>query len=105
MKAWNVKDKDEYGAVIIFAETRAKAIYYALEFTDDFEDCKWTDMRARRFPEYDKYYEGKSMVDFWMNDEHRIRLVKDFGWHCFEPDFYCEGCPAKEWCFWTEQGD
>lgn len=101
MKAWKVYNKlDYYGSIIIFAEKRSKAIYNALQFTDEFEDCEWTDMRAKRFPEYDQYYSGKSMVDVWYNDEHRIRLVRDFGWICFDPADSCEAetCPAKEFC-------
>ena len=101
MKAWKVRDKDyECNTVIIFADTRAKAIYNAMEFTDEFEDCRWVDMRARRFKEYDQYYEGKSIVDFWYDMDHRIRLVKDFKWSCIEPDFYCDDCLAKEFCTW-----
>ncbi len=107
MKAWRVYNKlDYYGSIIIFAEKRSKAIYNALQFTDEFEDCEWTDLRARRFPEYDPYYSGRSIVDFWGDDEHRIRLVRDFGWYCFEPDFYCEDCPAKQYCtLWERKQD
>ena len=101
MKAWKVFDKERYcNTVIIFSDSRAKAIYNAMEFSDEFEDCQWVDMRARRFKEYDQYYSGKSVIDFWMDDEHRINLVKNFDWHCQEPDFYCKDCPAIKWCYW-----
>lgn len=104
MKAWIVYSKlDYYGSALMFAEKRSKAIYNALTFTDEFEDCEWVDLRARRFKEYDQYYDGKAIIDFWYHTEHRIRLVRDFGWHCIEPDFYCKDCPAKEWCYWTEE--
>ena len=101
MKAWRVDDRNaEYGTVIVFAPTRGKAIAIALRNDDTFEDCEWTELRAYRFPEYDKYYDGSEIVDFWYSDEHRVRLVRDFGWSCVEQiESYCEECPAKQWCF------
>ena len=103
MKAWTVSDNNgEYGTEIVFAETRGKAL--ALCFQDDvFEDCEWIELHARRFKEYDKFYSGKSKVDFWLEDEHRVRLVRDFGWSCVDPIYdYCTDCPAKEWCSYGE---
>lgn len=100
MKAWTVKTKDyqDYGTLIVFAETRAKAIYAALSWTDTFDGCVWIDMSACRFPEYDQYYSGKMFVD-WDNMDDRIRLVRDFGWNCGEAiEWFCQECPAKEWC-------
>ena len=99
MKAWRVSDnKCECGTAIVFAETRAKAIYAALTFDDQFEDCKWIDMWAKRFSQYDQYYNGKTIVD-WNDLEDRVRLVKEFGWCCAESESWmCTNCPAKEWC-------
>ena len=99
MKAWTVSDyKGEYGSEIVFAETRGKAKKLCYR-TDNFDDVEWTELRARRFPQYDKYYDGKQKVDFWFDDEHRVRLVRDFGWSCVDPfEPYCEDCPAKHWC-------
>ena len=106
LKAWKVIDKwYDCGTNIVFAETRAKATYLALNSCDEYMDCNWTDMRVTRFPEYDKYYEGKFIVD-WEDPKQRIILVKEFGWHCWPemyPDQECETCPAKEWCdLWQE---
>ena len=101
MKAWIVSDKNaEYGSAIIFADTRGRAISLAMQFEDTFEDCEWTDIRARRFKSYDQYYDGRSIPDPWQDDEHRIRLVKEYGWMCHDPEDVCEGnsCPAKEYC-------
>ena len=101
MKAWKVTDRNcELGNAVIFADTRSKAIYLAKYFDDTFDDCEWVDMRARRFPEYDQYYSGKSVIDVWYDAEHMIRLVRDFGWKCIDPADSCEGdtCPAKEFC-------
>lgn len=68
-------------------------------YDDTFDDCEWTDLRVRRFKEYDKYYTGDQKVNFWLNEEHRIRLVRDFGWSCVDPiESYCKDCPAKKWC-------
>lgn len=83
MKAWTVSDNDgEYGEVIVFAETSGKARAYALAHMENFDDCGWTDLRVKRFPEYDEYYNNAPVVDFWHDDEHRVRLVRDFGWYC-----------------------
>ena len=104
MKAWTVSDnRGECGTEIVFAETRGKAIALCLH-DDVFDDYEWTELYARRFKEYDKYYDGNSKVDFWLDDEHRIRLVKDFGWSCHDPiTCYCTDCPAKEWCSYGER--
>ena len=100
MKAWKVFDVDnEYGTVIVFAETASKAKKLCL-YSDPFDDVDYVDLRVRRFKEYDQYYnpEGDPKID-WSNEEHRVRLVKEFGWRCIERiDSMCEECPAKQWC-------
>ena len=100
MKAWAVSDyNNEYGTVIAFAETRGKAKAICMN-DDTFDDVGWTDLRAYRFPQYDQYYDGsKKKINFWFDDEHRVRLVRDFGWQCIDPiDSECEDCSAKQWC-------
>lgn len=98
MKAWVVKDKDgECGSEIIYAETRGKAIAYALSACDNFEYLEWVDLRARRFKEFDKYYEGDKHPEFWLDDKFRLILVRDHGWFCCE----CwdgKKCPAYPYC-------
>lgn len=99
MKAWRVTDK--YcccGTVIVFAETKGQAASWALSHDDTFDDCDFVDLCVRRFKDYDKFYSGKRIVDFWNDHEDKIRLVRDFGWSCQEADFYCEECPASKWC-------
>ena len=99
MKAWTVSDiYGESGTEIVFAETRGKAL--ALCFQDEnFEEYEWTQLHARRFKEYDKYFDGSIKPDYWLDDEHRVRLVRDFGWSCIDPIAKCcAECPAKEWC-------
>ena len=99
MKAWIVLDKNgETGAVIVYAETRGKAVSLCMN-DESFEDYDYIELYAKRFKEYDKYYDGKEKVDFWNDEQHRTRLVKDFGWSCIDgKDYYCDDCPAKEWC-------
>ena len=99
MKAWTVNDSNgEYGTEIVFAETAGKARALCLH-DDIFEDCEWTELYVRRFKEYDRFYSGKAKIDFWHDEEHRVRLVKEFGWSCIDPIYeYCEECPANEWC-------
>lgn len=99
MKAWTVSDKDgEYGTVIVYAETQGKA-RQAVLYSDPFDFCEWTDLRVLRFKAYDQYYTGEAVPDFWHDDEHRIRLVKDYGWSCFEAfESYCKDCPARKYC-------
>ena len=101
MKAWLVREKGEYNATVVFAETRGKARVLA-QSTDACEDVNFIDIEVRRMKEADKYYrDGKREMD-WCNDEDRVALVKDCGFTCdpYEvPDFeYCSDCPAKEWC-------
>lgn len=100
MKAWVVREKDEYCAEVVFAETRGKAKSLALR-TEACEDANFTDIEVHREKSADKYYkEGKWHLD-WLDSKDRIALVKDCGFSCI-PDAFrledCEKCPAKEYC-------
>lgn len=98
MKAWLVKDKDEFCATVVFAETRGKARSIAMR-TEACEDVDFCDIEARREPQMDKYYkEGKKEMD-WFDDNDRLALVKECGFYCEEiEEDRCEDCPAKEYC-------
>lgn len=100
MKAWLVKEKGEFDAEIVFAETRGKARNLALS-TDCCDDVNFTDIEVRRQPQADKYYkEGKWHLD-WRNPQDRIALVKDCGFVCEYEHLEwedCESCSAKEYC-------
>ena len=100
MKAWLVREKDEYGATVVFAETRGKARSLA-QHTEACEDANFCDIEVRRMPDIDKYYTEGKLEMHWCNSEDRIALVKDGGFSC-HPDFWewedCESCPAKEYC-------
>ena len=100
MKAWLARDKDEFCATVVFAETRGKAKVIAMH-TETCEDTDFIDIEVRRKPQMDKYYtEGKKEMD-WFNSKDRIALVKDCGFYC-DRDYWefadCEVCSAKEYC-------
>ena len=101
MKAWVVSDKNgDYGCRIVFAETRGKAHAYALKWLDDFDCCEWSDLRVRRFMEWDSHYKGIQETDW---NEDRLELVRDFGWHCFEYlEEWCKDCEAKQYCIYHQ---
>ena len=100
MKAWLVREKDEFCATVVFAETRGKAKVMAMH-TETCEDADFLDIEVSRLPQMDKYYvEGKKEMD-WFNSKDRIALVKDCNFRCSDEAFEiedCEYCPAKEYC-------
>lgn len=100
MKAYLVREKDQFCATVVFAETVGKAKMLALS-TDCCEYARFIDIEAHRQPQVDKYYkEGKWHLD-WENPQDRIVLVKECGFWCGEEAFEyedCELCSAKEYC-------
>lgn len=100
MKAWLVREKDEFCATVVFAETRGKAKALALQ-TECCEDTNFCDIEVHRQPQMDKYYtEGKIEMD-WFTKNDRIALVKELGFYCSDDTFSlqeCERCAAKEYC-------
>ena len=63
-----VKDLEcELGSLVVFAETRGKAIGVAVH-SDLFEDADWREIRCRRAPALDDCYRGKDEMD-WMDDQ------------------------------------
>lgn len=100
MKAWLVREKGEYCATVVFAETRGKAKVLASQ-TEDCDGVNFLDIEVRRMKEADKYYQdGKTELD-WFNDSDRIALVKECGFTC-DWDIIemkeCVDCAAKEYC-------
>ena len=100
MKAYSVRDKDSFYSAVVFAESVGKAKAIAIH-TDACEDSYYTDIRAIRIPALDKYYCGKTEMD-WYDDNDRIALVKDGKFHCFEVE-ECKSCPAKQYCDYCEE--
>lgn len=100
MKAWLVREKNEFCATVVFADTRGKARAMALH-TDCCEDADFCSIEVHRQPQMDKYYtDGKREMDC-EDSQDRIALVKDCGFSCSEDVFDiddCEICPAKEYC-------
>lgn len=104
MKAYSVSDRngDTGLAYIIFAESRGKAIYYALHNCDGtFDWYGWTEMRAVRRPALDKHYRGETQMD-WCDMEDRVAMVRYADFRCSDENYVtldeCEECPAHEWC-------
>ena len=100
MKAWLVREKDEFCASVVFAETRGKAKVLA-RCTGCCDNASFTEIEATRMKSADKYYkDGKWELD-WENPQDRIILVKECGFVC-DPDYFdledCELCSAKEHC-------
>ena len=103
MKAWHVTDREgnsDY-TVIVFAETRGKAIALAIG-TDEFPKYDWsfTELFARREPSLDGAYRGAWRME-WDNDSDRQAMVQWGGYYCnedaFDPDD-CKTCSGKEYC-------
>ena len=110
MKAYSVSDRDcNLGySYIVFAETRGKAIRHALDCCDGtFDSCTWTDMRALREPALDRFYKGKTEMD-WCDPDDRIAMVRYAGFECSDwvdvTSDECEKCPAHEWCDRYDRG-
>lgn len=106
MKAWLAREKDEFCATVVFAETRGKAKVLAMH-TDACEDADFMDIEIRRVPQMDKYYtDGKKEMS-WFKADDRIALVKECGFICDYDAFNlgdCAYCPAKEHCdFYHDQ--
>ena len=72
MKAWYVTDKNGYAdyAIIVFAETKGKAVSLALG-TEEFPKYDWdfTELRATREPKLDGAYRGAWRME-WDNDDY-----------------------------------
>ena len=104
IKAYAVMDKncDTGYSFIVYAESRGKAIRYAMEHCDDaFDDYEYTEMRAIRIKALDGYKDKMTTLD-WHNENDRIAMVRNAGFHCSyemeDGDLECEECLASEWC-------
>ena len=83
---------------IVFAESRGKAKYLALQYLDSCQDSTFTEIRVCRCPELDDKYYGKQILD-WYDSIDRIFLVKEAHYVCEYPLAEdCLICSAKEFC-------
>lgn len=98
MKAWLVREKDEFCATVVFAETISEAKSIALT-TECCEDVDFINLEARRMPQMDKYYNaGKTEID-WNIPQDRIILCKEGGFFCEDTLIEdCLKCCAKKYC-------
>lgn len=101
MKAYKAFDAKavEQCSTVVFAENSREARKIAFS-TETCEDAEWIDVRVQRFPQMDEHYRGLPEID-WYNEQDRIALVS-LGWHCYEPSFECDTCPARQMCYWQE---
>lgn len=105
MKAYAVTNRltNEY-TEIVFAESSGKAKAFAM-CLDGFEDDEFTEISARRKPELDQFFKGRSVMD-WDDPDDRIAMVRYGGFVCDEEyvEFEdCKKCPAREWCSAAEE--
>lgn len=97
MKAWIVREKDEFHCTVVFAESRNKAKVAAMS-TDCCGDVEYTRIEAKRFPVADSQYKGQYEMD-WYDPKDRLFLVKEGGFNCEEVNPpCCAKCSAKEYC-------
>lgn len=101
MKAWKVRNPNEWTAAIVFAETPGKARALAMH-TEACEDMNFCDIEVHREKAVDEYYTpGKREMD-WCDPVDRLVMVRDLGFACdpYESPYpdECPQCPAKEYC-------
>lgn len=102
MKAYLVRDEqsDFDYCTVVFAETRGKAKQEAL-CADACMDAEFTNISARRIPQLDRFYRGRTEMD-WYNDKDRLAMVRYAGMRCSDEvttdEAECEECPAKDYC-------
>lgn len=100
MKAWMVHGADDdNGSFIVFAESRNEARKKA-QFTDACENDRYIDINAKRLPGLDGMEDCEPKDNLWLNEEIRLILVRDYGWHCLESGIHedCNRCNARIYC-------
>lgn len=100
MKAWLVREKGEFCATVVFAETRGKARSRAMR-TECCEDVPFCDIEVRRVPEADKYYKPDKTEMDWFDPDDRLVLVRDCNFICDYGTSQvedCTTCSAKAFC-------
>lgn len=98
MKAWLVKEKDEFSATVVFAENRNKAKQIAMS-TDACDGVEYINIEARRLLIADsQYIEGKTEMD-WNDPDDRLFLIKECGFYCaYDNRDNCDECLGKHYC-------
>lgn len=95
MKAYVISEDDnEFGSLIIFAETRNKARMIA-RGRYPFEDSEYCDINAKREKAVDSYYlPGHEVIDGGCKYDQQ--LMFDLGWYQCE-SHSCAGCDMEHW--------
>lgn len=102
MKAYIASDRngDEGLSIVVFAESAGKAKSYTVG-KDEFCDYDFTDIRVTRNPSLDRFYHGKSEMD-WFDPEERIAMVRYANFSCTyelsDAECKCQACEAQRWC-------
>lgn len=101
MKAWLVSGRDiDDGYAVVFAENRNAARSAALG-TDACEDSTYTDIKAVRLQALDRFYKGRTVMD-WEDSEERALMARYAGLCCsYDTDIElekCRNCSAHKWC-------
>lgn len=101
MKAYQVCTDWSDGSVVVFAENANKAKSMALH-TDILCYENYIDLRVVRLPKIDHLYNGQTVVDWNEDEDIRLALVKEYGWHCIEPQLRdCKVRSAEKYCEWS----
>lgn len=102
MKAWMVDTDYSEVSAIVFAENRNQARKIAQD-TEFVGDAPYIDIRAKRCKELDGMENCEPKDNYWLNDDIRLILVKEYGWACVDPHLGdCEKCCAKQYCHWND---
>ena len=100
MKGWRVSTDTSEGAVIVFADNRNEAKKMALGH-DVLDDARYIDLRAKRVPKIDGMENCEPRDNYWLNDEIRLIMVKEYAWACIETDgSECDECVARKYCLY-----
>lgn len=102
MKAWIVNTDYSEGSGIVFAENRNQARLLA-QHTDACEDAPYIDIRAKRCKVIDDMENCEPKDNYWLNEDIRLILVREYNWGCVEPQYSdCDTCCAKQYCHWHD---
>ena len=102
MKAYVVNTDYSEGSGIVFAENRNHARKLA-QYTDACEDAPYIDIKARRVPILDGMENCEPRDNYWLNEDIRLILVKEYDCSCVEPQYSdCDNCCAKQYCHWHD---
>lgn len=102
MKGWIVSSDYAEGSKIVFADSRNEAKKQVL-YSYGFEDVSYIDLIAKRCPKIDGMEKCEPTDNYWLNEDIRLILVREYSWTCIEPQYSdCDSCCAKEYCLYFD---